>query len=194
MFLFLKKFLMKFYEKLLISYYLIIRKMTNNKLTTDLFIELVREKAFLWQKGDDSHKNKEKCDNAWTQIAKEAGLEDYYSKVKKPRASGSDGKEVKWPYFLALSFLDEEKRGCPSRVDSTEREELSELLRLDVTISSDDENDQISLTSPQPVKRRRISNANKHDSVDACIIEVTKQIKDSLSEVSPTKQFVFYCC
>ncbi|CAK5091391.1 unnamed protein product [Meloidogyne enterolobii] len=37
---------------------------------------------------------------------------DYYSKLKKPKASGSDGKDVKWPYLNLMNFLEGEKENC----------------------------------------------------------------------------------
>nr|CAD2209138.1 unnamed protein product [Meloidogyne enterolobii] len=150
--------------------------MTNTKVEIDQFIELVRENELIWKKGHDEQKNKGKCESTWEKIAVETGFEDakaakqkwknlcdYYGRVKKPKPSGSNYKEMKWPYLKAMSFLEEERQSCSS------------------------------LTSPRlAVKRRRLCENNKHDEVDDCIIELTKQIKDSLSEITPCKQFGAY--
>ena len=39
-------------------------------------------------------------------------LSDYYGKVKKPKPSGSDAKEMKWSYLKAMSFLEDERQSC----------------------------------------------------------------------------------
>uniref|UniRef100_A0A914LMU7 MADF domain-containing protein n=1 Tax=Meloidogyne incognita TaxID=6306 RepID=A0A914LMU7_MELIC len=183
--------------------------MANIQATTDLFIEIVRENEFLWRKGHEDHKDKSKCESTWAKIANETGLEDgkaakqkwknlsdYYGKVKKPKPSGSDAKEMKWSYLKAMSFLEDERQSCSSRIDSTgpSSASIENLLKVNVSInSSDEENDTQSLTSPRlAVKRRRLCENNKNDEVDDCIIELTKQIKDSLSELTPCKQFGAY--
>nr|CAD2185108.1 unnamed protein product [Meloidogyne enterolobii] len=105
--------------------------MTNTKVEIDQFIELVRENELIWKKGHDEQKNKGKCESTWEKIAVETGFEDakaakqkwknlcdYYGRVKKPKPSGSNYKEMKWPYLKAMSFLEEERQSC-SRIDST---------------------------------------------------------------------------
>nr|CAD2165111.1 unnamed protein product [Meloidogyne enterolobii] len=165
----------------------------------NLFIEMIQHNELIWRKGHGNHKDKNKNDKIWLMIAEQCGFDDvksakqkwkhlcdYYSKLKKPKASGSgsDGKDVKWPYLNLMTFLEEEKENC-SRIDSIQTtsipNDVKDLLNCTISMSSsDDENEKI-FTQKLPSKRRRLSDTDKDDAVDNCI---------SKRGVSPEEQLI----
>uniref|UniRef100_A0A915N699 MADF domain-containing protein n=1 Tax=Meloidogyne javanica TaxID=6303 RepID=A0A915N699_MELJA len=164
------------------------------KIDINLFIEMIQQNELIWRKGHGEHKDKNKSDKIWLLIAEQCGFDDvksakqkwkhlcdYYSKLKKPKASGSDGKDVKWTYLNSI------------RIDSIQTafipNDVRDLLNSTISMSSSDDETDKNFTRKLPSKRRRISDSDKDDAVDNCIIELAKQIKENINDSSPNKQF-----